>query len=138
MSTNQSSNCVESFPLKIDISCIKVIVQSLSAFRQNIEYPYIVLTHPQEVPVVLMGKVIWTVFVICALCQFRAFEGCPYLAWICWHSSSNSLVMSVSLAGLLGSDCLEVICVYMVEVLCLFNVSICGFVSNNVSTQGLS
>ena len=25
MSTNQSSNCVESFPLKIGISCIKVL-----------------------------------------------------------------------------------------------------------------
>ena len=36
--------------------------------------------------------------------QLRASEGCPSPAWTHWHKSSNSLVMSVSLAGLLGSD----------------------------------
>ena len=59
MSANQSSNCVESFPLKIGISCIKVFA--------NKECPYIVLVHHQEFLVVLMGKVLWTVIVVCIL-----------------------------------------------------------------------
>ena len=46
---------------------------------------------------------------LCSLCsmQFKASKGCPSPAWTHWHKSSNSLVIIVSLVGLLGSDSLK-------------------------------
>ena len=54
-----------------------------------------------------MGRVLLAVFVVYILYDVVASMGCASLAWTHWHKSSNSLVMSVNLAGLLGSDSLK-------------------------------
>ena len=48
-----------------------MMLQSLSAFEQNIECLCNVLILPQGVQVMLMGVVIWTVFVVHDLCDLK-------------------------------------------------------------------